>query len=320
MADFHRIPRKQLDEDLVYTDTDLSEFDGISFSTAELEEHIVNGAYPTHHHEASRITYDSSGSPLLTDLVQDALDEIANYPLAVPAQEDTGLGPVGSDVYQFQTVQPVYVGVTGGEDPNGFIGLFDTDGNEIESITVTDVTSDLAGTTSVIGDMFATQPYIQFSGNIPEELTLKFGIESSLLSLPKNALLREGILVGEVDGDVQAFIAEIKGTNFDVPVAGDSDLVSLDSRIDALEAIDHEHAYSVEPDGTKDGVNRTFTIPSGGSYISGSLQVYIGGVRIKASGIQEDSAMQFTLTADVYDEQLPNSATNDWIEIDYEVL
>jgi len=315
MVDFHRIPRKQLDPNIFYVTDDIQALIGISFTTAELEAHIVNSAYPAKAHPAVDILFDPTASALSTTTVQDALDEFNLKPMAIPAQE-TSAGVVATSYYQVTSLTPIYVGIVPLEAVETFIGIFRAS-DDFELEIVTDVTSDSAGTTTVVGNTWALNPYIQFSAPPGVQIKVKYGLQSTLGELPIKTLLSEGIAVGEIEADVAAILADIKGTAFDVAVPNTRDLVGLDNRVSTLEGLAHDHEYNATPVGAQNGLNALFTLPGGDSYVTGSLKVYLNGIKLRDSLVDKTSTTTFTLL--VESEQFPDSSVQDYLEIDYEV-
>ena len=70
-------------------------------------------------------------------------------------------------------------------------------------------------------------------------------------------------------------------------------------------AIDPRFKNGVVPDGVKDGVNDTFSLPSGKSYVMGTLLVMLNGQQINPNNINEigPSYTSFQITGDT----LPDS-------------
>jgi hypothetical protein len=67
------------------------------------------------------------------------------------------------------------------------------------------------------------------------EHNLRYGIQSTLGGLPEGVLLVEPMKIAEVQADTQSWIAAIKGTSYDTPVAPTRTLIGLDSRVGAVE-------------------------------------------------------------------------------------
>lgn len=313
MPELHRVPEKQLDEKVYTVDDDMSRIEGLSRTTAEVEAHLDPTGHVGYDHAADESRYDTASTPLTQQNLQDALDEFSSMFLAVPVRE-TSAAVVGASYYQLTAAEDVWVSDTPGKDPNTLVGLYDEDGDELVGITVTDITSDQAGTTTVIGNSWHNQPYVQLSGVPGVKVMFKYGIKGQLAALPTDTLLREGVIVAEVDSDVIAAIAAIKGTAWDAPVPTGRSLDELGDRVDALE-IGDPFKFNVTPTGTQDGTNAVFTLPGTDEYQTGTLKVYLNGIKLKDSKVQKDSSTQLTLLVET--EQLPDSSIGDYIEIDY---
>lgn len=150
----------------------------------------------------------------------------------------------------YQLTGKVYVGESTSDNPNGLVALYDVDGNEL-NIAVSDITSDSAGTNSVIGSTWHTDPYIQLS-SAPGVVTLfKFGTYTTLGTMPINALMTEGVITGEVDADVQSALSEIKGSSYAWNDAPPATLEGLNSSL------------SGKLNNTTDTFNGQLTISSG---------------------------------------------------------
>jgi len=311
----HRIPRKQLDPDIFYVYDDMGRIVGLDRTTAQVHAHLHDDGEVQAYHKASNTTFDPIGNPLTSANVQFALAEFANKQIAEPVQE-TSAAPVATPLFHVGAASEAYVGVTG-EDPNAAFAIYNTDGHELD-IQVLDITSDAAGTTSVAGNIWHSNPYLQLSAIPGEEILVKYGTRTSLGDLPINALLKEGVIAAEVDSEVIEAIADIKGTAWHVPVAADSNIVMLDYRIDNLEDRSHIHKTGIAPVGVMDGVNRVFTLPGAEGYVLGSLAVYLSGIRLRKTLITEIDNATFQL--DIFTEQLPDSTMGDWLNVDYILL
>lgn len=307
----HRIPRKQLDSNIFYVNDDMDRIVGLDRTTVQVHDHLHDVGAQQGYHKGSNVSFDPTLSALSEAEVQAAVTEFANKPIATPVQETSAL-IVTTDYYQVTSSIDAYVGTTPGVDPNSLFALYDVDGIELP-ITVLDVTSDQAGTTSVLGQTWHNKPYLQLSAVPNEQILVKYGVESTLASLPIDALLKEGVISAEIDSEVIAAIADIKGTAWDVPVPAQRNLVGLDTRMTAVEGLAHVHKIGVDAVGTMDGVNASFTTPD--NYVLGTLQITLSGTRLHPAMFTEDSANAFTLV--LQPEQLPNAAVQDWMICDY---
>jgi len=225
--DLHRIPRKQLDVDIFYVDDDMDRIVGLDLTTGQVHDHIHDSGDLQAYHKGSNVGFDPTTNPLTTNTVQHALAEFANKPIAAPVHEISAASVV-SNRYQITSIYDAYVGVPA-EDPNAVFAIYDIEGRELP-ITILDITDDEFGTTSVVGNTWHSNPWIQLSGVPNQQILIKFGIRSSMGDLPINAFLKEGVIVAEVDSEVTAAIADIKGTAWNVSVEpGNSmyDLVTL---------------------------------------------------------------------------------------------
>jgi len=310
----HRIPRKQLDTSIFYVEDDLERIEGLDRTTAQVHDHLHDVGDNQAYHKAGNVGFDPVPSPLIGTNVQVALSEFANKPIADPTSEQSGV-PVTTSHYQVTASERAYVGTNPGDNPNSLFAVYNTDGHELP-ITVTGVTDDAAGLNSVVGQVWFANPYVQLSAAPNEPIIIKYGTENSLAALPIDALLKEGVIVGEIDSEVINAIADIKGTAWDTAVPSDRNLVGLDNRINAISPFLHTHRYDVIPTGIMDGVNDTFGIPGGETYVSGTLQVFLNGTKIMGNLVAELPGLA-TFRLLVFPEQLPNSAVNDTLEVNY---
>jgi hypothetical protein len=264
------------------------------------------------YHKSSNVTYDPTNTALSTDNVQYAMDEFANKPLAAPVQE-TSPAVVSTSYYQITATDDAYVGVPG-EDINAVFAVYDVNDYELP-ITITAITEDQAGTIPVSGQTWHNQPYIHFSTPPNQQIMIKYGTKTTLAALPINAFLKEGVIVAEVDSDVTGYIAEIKGTAYDVVVPSTRNLVGLDARITAMTPFLHTHIYSATPVGALDGANATFTLPGGDTYVGGTLEVFLNGTKLPSAAVNEATPTTFQILVQI--EQLPDAAVNDTLEVNY---
>jgi hypothetical protein len=287
---------------------------GLDRTTAQVHDHLHDTGNLQNYHKASNVGFDPTTNPLFSDNVQYALSEFANKPMASPVHE-TSSGVVSTTTYQIQATANAYVGVPG-EDPNATFAVYDTQGIELP-ITIVDVTSDAGGTSSVVGNIWHNKPYLQLSAAPNQQIMIKYGTQTTLGELPINAFLKEGVIAAEVDSDVVNAIAEIKGTAWDVTVPSDRNLVGLDNRLTTIEAVAHVHRYNIIPSGAMDGVNSIFNLPGSEEFVLGTLCVYLSGIRLPSTAIGLMGPPHNSFQILVEQEQLPVSAMNDTLEIDY---
>lgn len=171
----------------------------------------------------------------LTEINGD-VESLKNKPLATP-QKEVSSGAVATNYYQLTTVSPVFVGNAGSTAAMviGFaIPVVGASGNEI---LITDITSDAAGLNSVVGMGYVLNPFVRFSEPIPNQtISLRYGTQNTLANLPEGVLLIEPMKIAEVQADTQAWIATIKGENYDAPVPTNRSLLALDNRLNSAES------------------------------------------------------------------------------------
>ena len=168
--------------------------------------------------------------------VAEQLDDLVKKPLAIPQSERLS-APLSGNFYQIMADLPVFVGLPG--TPAELIVSLQDEviGGSGSPIIVTNITSDLGGLNPVVGDGYVTNPVVWFSENIPSVvITLRYGVKSSLGGLPETVLLMEPRKIAEVQADTNAWIAQIKGTDYDQPISADQTLLGLDERLDQLES------------------------------------------------------------------------------------
>jgi hypothetical protein len=187
----------------------------------QIDSHLLNRTNP------HQVTAAQTGAP-------NALQAIA------APQTEQSVGAVSSSVYQLRALAPIFVGRTSGIDPNALVALIEVDGTKLMvggvQVTIIKVTSDSAGNDSVIGLGYYANPYLHLSAIPSKVIRMRYGIESSLGSIPESLLLNEPIWVGETDADIRGLIADIKGMAYDAAVPDDDDLGSLAIRISAIES------------------------------------------------------------------------------------
>lgn len=161
------------------------------------------------------------------------IDAHINKRIAVP-QTELSSAPVNAAVYRIMDTTPAFVG-RAGATANSVMALLGEDvvvGASGNPVTIVNITSDLAGTVSVVGAGYVAQPYVHFSEPIPNiPIRIRYGIEMTLDTLPESVLINEPLWVGETDQNVRALVAEIKGGAFDRVVDASQNLQGLDARI-----------------------------------------------------------------------------------------
>lgn len=164
------------------------------------------------------------------------IDAHINKRIAVP-QTELSSAPVNAAVYRLADATPAFVG-RAGATAGSVMALLGEDiviGASGNPITIVNITSDLAGNTSVVGMGYVAQPYVHFSEAIPNvPIRIRYGVEMTLDTLPESVLINEPLWVGETDQDVRALVAEIKGGAFDRIIDANQNLQGLDTRIAGL--------------------------------------------------------------------------------------
>jgi len=147
--------------------------------------------------------------------------------IAVPQSEN--VATLNDTKYQIQQINPmVFVGQSIGDDPSRFITILEEDGSLMMDgggtvIRVGAITSDMAGTTSVVGDGYVAQPYIHLIDgasapyNPNKFVRVRYGIEATVSTMPEDILLREAVWIGETDADLRNLVAEMKGVAYSDP-------------------------------------------------------------------------------------------------------
>lgn len=163
------------------------------------------------------------------------LDGLRNKPLAIPQTERSD-SILAVSYYRVTGVAPVFAGYAGATAAMVVSFVEPVIGNSGNELTIVDITSDAAGLNSVVGTGYVLNPYIHFSEPVPGVVVnLRYGIQSTLGGLPEGVLLVEPMKIAEVQADTQSWIAAIKGTSYDTPVAPTRTLIGLDSRVGAVE-------------------------------------------------------------------------------------
>lgn len=185
-----------------------------------------NGTYT--HAQLDAHIEDTTNNPHGVDAVQ-AGAVAASKLIAVPQIEN--ITSLDNSYYQIQQSSPmVLVGHNAGDDPNRFFSILDEDGTLLMDaggnvIRIGAITSDQAGTISVVGQGYVAQPYIHLidgasAAYIPNRyVRVRYGVEATVSTMPEDILLRESVWVGETDADLRNLIAGIKGDAFDAASA-----------------------------------------------------------------------------------------------------